>query len=87
MSEEKSREERHNARMQRKKAVVEARMAAAPEERGVLVINTRNGKGKSSSTSGVAARARDRGTIAAVIQLVQGRPPTVEGGFYRRVAE
>ncbi|MBK7326602.1 MAG: cob(I)yrinic acid a,c-diamide adenosyltransferase [Propionivibrio sp.] len=87
MSEEQSREDRHNARMQRKKAVVDEKIAAAREERGVLVINTGNGKGKSSSAFGVVARAIGHGMKVAVIQFVKGRSDTGEEGFYRRVAE
>ncbi|MBK9026825.1 MAG: cob(I)yrinic acid a,c-diamide adenosyltransferase [Propionivibrio sp.] len=87
MSEEQSREDRHNARMQRKKAVVDEKIAAAQEERGVLVINTGNGKGKSSSAFGVVARAIGHGMKVAVIQFVKGRSDTGEEGFYRRVAE
>ena len=37
----------HEQRMQKKKAVVDGKIAAAQEERGVLVVNTGNGKGKS----------------------------------------
>ncbi|MBK7563726.1 MAG: cob(I)yrinic acid a,c-diamide adenosyltransferase [Propionivibrio sp.] len=87
MSEEQSREDRHNARMQRKKAVVDEKIAAAQEERGVLVINTGNGKGKSSSAFGVVARAIGHGMKVAVIQFVKGRSDTGEEDFYRRVAE
>ena len=87
MTEEQSREERHNARMRRKKAVVDEKIAAAQEERGVLVINTGNGKGKSSSAFGVVARAIGHGMKVAVIQFVKGRSDTGEEGFYRRVAE
>ena len=87
MSEEQSREDRHNARMQRKKAVVDEKIAAAREERGVLVINTGNGKGKSSSAFGVVARAIGHGMKVAVIQFVKGRSDTGEEDFYRRVAE
>ena len=82
MSEEQSREDRHNARMQRKKAVVDEKIAAAQEERGVLVINTGNGKGKSSSAFGVVARAIGHGMKVAVIQFVKGRSDTGEEGFY-----
>ena len=87
MSEEQSREDRHNARMRRKKAVVDEKIAAAQEERGVLVINTGNGKGKSSSAFGVVARAIGHGMKVAVIQFVKGRSDTGEEDFYRRVAE
>ena len=87
MSEEQSREDRHNARMRRKKAVVDEKIASAQEERGVLVINTGTGKGKSSSAFGVVARAIGHGMKVAVIQFVKGRSDTGEEGFYRRVAE
>lgn len=87
MSEKQGREDRHNARMQRKKAVIDEKIAAAQVERGVLVINTGNGKGKSSSAFGVVARAIGHGMQVAVIQFVKGRSDTGEEGFYRRVAE
>lgn len=81
------REERHVKRMTRKKAVIDESIAAAQEERGVLLINTGNGKGKSSAAFGVVARALGHGMKIAVIQFVKGRSDTGEEGFYRRVAE
>lgn len=80
------RDARHNKRMLRKKAVVDEKIAAAQEARGVLLINTGNGKGKSSAAFGVLARALGHGMQAAVIQFVKGRSDTGEEGFYRRVA-
>ena len=53
--------ERHTARMARKKAVIDARIATAQDARGVLVVNTGNGKGKSSAAFGVVARALGHG--------------------------
>ncbi len=61
----------HEQRMQKKKAVVDGKIAAAQEERGVLVVNTGNGKGKSSAAFGVVARAlgpRPAGRRGAVRQ-------------------
>ncbi len=80
-----SRDERHVKRMTRKKAVIDGSIAAAQEERGVLVINTGNGKGKSSAAFGVVARALGHGMKVAVIQFIKGRSDTGEEGFYRRV--
>lgn len=82
-----AREERHAKRMERKKAVVDEGIAAAQQERGVLVINTGNGKGKSSAAFGVVARALGHGMKVAVIQFVKGRSDTGEEGFYKRIAE
>lgn len=87
MSDNQDRDARHNARMERKKAVIDEKIAAAQEERGVLVINTGNGKGKSSAAFGVVARALGHNMKVAVIQFVKGRSDTGEEGFYRRVAE
>ena len=74
----------HDQRMQRKKAVVDRKIAAAAEERGVLVVNTGTGKGKSSAAFGVVARALGHGMKVAVIQFVKSRSDTGEEGFYRR---
>lgn len=78
------RNERHAARMVRKKEVVDAAIAAATEERGVFLVNTGNGKGKSSAAFGLVARALGHGQRAAVVQFVKGRTDTGEEGFFRR---
>lgn len=74
----------HNDRMRRKKAVVDKQIAAASTERGVLVVNTGTGKGKSSSAFGLVARALGHGMKVAVIQFVKSRSDTGEEGFFRR---
>ena len=83
---ETDKEERHLKRMARKKALIDGNIAAAASERGVLVVNTGNGKGKSSSAFGVVARAIGHGMPVAVVQFVKGRSDTGEEGFYRRIA-
>lgn len=77
---------RHIARMQRKKAVVDARIAAAETDRGVLVVNTGNGKGKSSSAFGMVARALGHGLQVGVVQFIKGTFSTGEEAFFRRIA-
>lgn len=77
------REIRHQARMARKKAVIDAHIAAADEERGLLLINTGNGKGKSSAAFGVLARALGHGMNCAVIQFIKSRSDTGEEAFFR----
>ena len=79
--------ERHTARMARKKAVIDARIATAQDARGVLVVNTGNGKGKSSAAFGVVARALGHGQRVAVVQFVKGRTDTGEEVFFRAYAE
>jgi len=87
MSEAETREQRHHDRMQRKKEVIDSKIAAAQEERGILLVNTGNGKGKSSAAFGVVARALGHGHRVAVVQFVKGRSDTGEEGFFRKFPE
>lgn len=77
------RAERHQRRMQRKKEVVDARIDAAQDERGLLLVLTGNGKGKSSSAFGMVARALGHGLKAGVAQFIKGRSDTGEEAFFR----
>jgi cob(I)alamin adenosyltransferase len=74
---------RHVERMARKKAVVDAKIDAAKIARGLLLVNTGTGKGKSSAAFGVLARALGHGMNAAVIQFIKGRSDTGEEAFFR----
>ena len=78
---------RHRSRMQRRKAAVDARIAAATEERGVVLVLTGNGKGKSSSAFGMVARALGHGMRVGVLQFIKGRYATGERAFFRRFPE
>lgn len=73
----------HEERMQKKKSVIDEKIAAAREERGVFLLNTGNGKGKSSAAFGVLARALGHGQQAAVVQFVKSRSDTGEQAFFR----
>ena len=75
---------RHAERMARKKAVVDQKIAAAQAERGVLLVNTGNGKGKSSAAFGLVARALGHGMKVGVVQFIKGRADTGEEAFFRR---
>jgi cob(I)alamin adenosyltransferase len=77
------RDARHKARMERKKAVIDANVAAATEERGLVIINTGNGKGKSSAAFGVLARALGHGMRCAVVQFIKSRSDTGEEATFR----
>lgn len=78
---------RHAARMARKKAVVDAAIAAATEARGLLVVITGNGKGKSTSAFGMVARALGHGMKVGVVQFIKSRTDTGEEAFLGRHAE
>lgn len=79
--------ERHIARMQRKKAVVDQKIEAAQRDTGLLIVTTGNGKGKSSSGFGMVARALGHGMKVGVVQFIKGAIPTGEEQFFRRFAD
>ena len=87
MNESPERDERHQARMLRKKAVMDERIASAPNECGLLLVLTGNGKGKSSSAFGMLARAMGHGMQCGVVQFIKGRNSTGEEIFFRRFPE
>ncbi len=70
--------------MARKKAVVDAGIEQATEERGIVIVLTGNGKGKSSSGFGMVARALGHGMKVAVVQFIKGSFSTGEEAFFRR---
>ena len=86
-TQDKDRDQRHKERMAKKKAVVDAAIAGAPDERGVLLVNTGNGKGKSSAGFGLVARAIGHGMRVGVVQFIKGRSDTGEEAFFRRQPE
>ncbi|SDU30142.1 cob(I)yrinic acid a,c-diamide adenosyltransferase [Geopseudomonas guangdongensis] len=81
---DQQRDQRHVARMQRKKALIDARIAEASAERGLLLVNSGNGKGKSSAAFGMLARALGHGLKAGVVQFIKGAATTGEEAFFRR---
>ena len=76
--------ERHRARMERKKAIIDAKIAAADKKIGIIIVNTGNGKGKSSSAFGMVARALGHGMKVGVVQFIKGAMSTGDELFLRR---
>ena len=74
----------HRARMQRKKAIIDQKIENAQRNAGVLVVNTGNGKGKSSSAFGMAIRALGHGMKVGVVQFIKGAQSTGEELFLQR---
>ena len=69
---EKRRDTKHKKAMEKQKANVDASVAAADEERGVAILLTGNGKGKSSSAFGMVMRALGYGYKVGVVQFIKG---------------
>lgn len=70
--------------MARKKAVIDEAIARADQEKGLLLVLTGNGKGKSSSAFGMAARALGHGMKVGVAQFIKGRTDTGEEAFFSK---
>ncbi|WP_283010968.1 cob(I)yrinic acid a,c-diamide adenosyltransferase [Cronobacter turicensis] len=71
-------DKRYQQRQQRVKEKVEARVAAAQDERGIVIVFTGNGKGKTTAAFGTVTRAVGHGKKAAVIQFIKGEWPNGE---------
>lgn len=78
---------RHNARMARVAAAREKMQARRTLERGLLIVHTGNGKGKSSSAFGMAIRSIGWGMKVAILQYVKGRWETGERTFFEAHAD
>ncbi len=66
---------RYKKRMQRKKEHIDQAVAEATEERGILIVITGNGKGKSTSGFGTLLRAVGHGFKAGLVQFIKGTLP------------
>ncbi|MEJ2408167.1 MAG: cob(I)yrinic acid a,c-diamide adenosyltransferase [Novosphingobium sp.] len=77
-------ERRHKERTRKHKAVVDAKIAAAKVDKGLVLVLTGNGKGKSSSAFGMVARMLGYGRTAAVFQFIKGKEDVGERAFLSR---
>jgi len=63
---------RHNERMARRKAARERMLATKTEERGLLIVHTGKGKGKSTAAFGMVLRCLGHGMRVGIVQFVKG---------------
>jgi cob(I)alamin adenosyltransferase len=70
--------QRHRAKMAKRKAVQDAEVARKTVEKGLLIVHTGSGKGKSTAAFGLALRMLGRGHRIGVVQFIKGAWHTAE---------
>jgi cob(I)alamin adenosyltransferase len=80
--------ERHKAKMAKRKAAQDAEVAAKPiETKGLLIVHTGPGKGKSTAAFGLALRALGRGWRVGIVQFIKGAWTTGERTAFERFGD
>jgi cob(I)alamin adenosyltransferase len=79
--------ERHRAKMAKRKAVQDAEVAGKTIEKGLLIVHTGAGKGKSTAAFGLALRMLGRGHRVGVVQFIKGAWHTAERDALARFGE
>jgi cob(I)alamin adenosyltransferase len=77
-------ESEHRAKMQRVKAARDRMMAEKTETRGLLIVHTGKGKGKSSAAWGMVMRCLGHGMRVGIVQFIKGAWSTGEASFLQR---
>ena len=78
--------EKHKKRMVRINEVKDRQLAEATEEKGLIIVHTGAGKGKSTASFGMAIRSLGHGMKVAIVQFIKGAIHTGEAAFIHKIA-
>ena len=79
--------EQYKQKMQRRKEVQEQRVSQAAREKGLIVVNTGNGKGKTTAALGMVMRSLGHGYRVAIIQFIKGAWEPAEKAVFTKWGE
>ena len=75
----------HKDRMVRVNEIKDRQLAAATIEKGLVIVHTGSGKGKSTASFGMAIRALGQGMKVGIVQFIKGAIPTGEAAFFAKL--
>src|SRR5882757_6995156 len=75
----------YKEKMIRRDDAFEARKAQATQEKGLIIVNTGAGKGKTTAALGLAFRALGQGLKVGIVQFIKGAIPTGEAALVRQL--
>ncbi len=78
--------QKHKARMQRVNEIKDKQLAEATGEKGLIIVHTGGGKGKSTAAFGMAIRSLGQGMKVGIVQFIKGAIPTGEAAFFAKLA-
>ncbi|NES64611.1 MAG: cob(I)yrinic acid a,c-diamide adenosyltransferase, partial [Okeania sp. SIO2D1] len=79
--------EQYKQKMQRRKEVQEQRVSQAALEKGLIIVNTGNGKGKTTAALGMVMRSLGHGYRVAIIQFIKGAWEPAEKAVFTKWGE
>jgi len=78
---------RHKSKMEKKKAARDKIMATKVEQRGLVIVHTGKGKGKSTAAWGMVLRALGHGMRVGIVQFVKGKWDTGERVIFEKFSD